>query len=393
MRRSPTRSASRRRNPSYNEEHLARVLRGDEDLEGLNLAGADLSGADLREFYMDKGNFEGANLEGANLEDTGFKGANMRSAKIAGANVNKANFRADLTDADLSNVRGEQTDFQKAKLTGANFRNADLKKAIFTGADLRGANFSGANLSNANLLQADVRGVDFSKTRLDRADLRKIVSDDNTRWPSESGVDITTQPFMQKEHLTFSDPTTSKKFKKWFGNSAVKDATGRPAVVYHGTKNGGFTVFDASNGLGIYFTNSIHLANTYAGQSHGHVSDPVASAGRGIYRVYLKLENPFVHDAKGKNFSDLKIKEFPKARYTEEVALAAEKAGFDGIIFKNLRDSGTFGDYDEPVDVYIVFNPRNIKSATANVGTYDPNDPDIRRNPRLRSTRKPKGRR
>jgi hypothetical protein len=73
---------------------------------------------------------------------------------------------------------------------------------------------------------------------------------------------------------------------------------------------------------------------------------------------------------------------------TEELAIAAENAGYDGVIVRNVLDVGTFGDYNEPADVYIIFKATQIKSATANVGTYDPNDPDIRHNPRRPARRK-----
>ena len=48
----------------------------------------------------------------------------------------------------------------------------------------------------------------------------------------------------------------------------------------------------------------------------------------------------------------------------------AKKEGYDGIVYKNnVEDKGN--------DSYIVFSPNQIKS-TENIGTYDPNNPDIR---------------
>jgi hypothetical protein len=63
------------------------------------------------------------------------------------------------------------------------------------------------------------------------------------------------------------------------------------------------------------------------------------------------------------------------------------------VIFKHLRDE-VGGDWYEdlpPSTVYAVFDPKQIKSANFNEGTFDPKDPDIRKNPR-RKPRRPRSR-
>ena len=201
------------------------------------------------------------------------------------------------------------------------------------------------------------------------------------------------------EHIAFEDPRASKAFVRWFGDSTVKDETGRPVVVYHGTTSGGFTQFDLSRvgpqHPGFYFTNDLRTASTFVrGKMTGILMDPARGGVReGAYRLYLKMERPFVHDAKGREWTDLVVPEFPQSSSTYEVAHAAKAAGYDGAIFRNIRDTDLATDKLAPSDVYVVFDPRNIKSATANIGTYDPNDPDIRRNPRARSTRSAQKRR
>ena len=133
-----------------------------------------------------------------------------------------------------------------------------------------------------------------------------------------------------------------------------------------------------------YLTDDILTANTYVGKLKAPLLDPaLEGATDGAYRLYIKMERPFVHDAEGGQWDDLHIPQFPNKRKTYEVAHAVKDTGlYDGVILKNLRDSGRKTRYDKPADVYVVFDPKNIKSATTNVGTYDPNDPDIRRNPR-----------
>jgi hypothetical protein len=60
-----------------------------------------------------------------------------------------------------------------------------------------------------------------------------------------------------------------RAFYAWFGNSAVVDEEGRPLVVYHGTRKGGFDRFRTDgNGktadAGAFFTTSVMGASTYS---------------------------------------------------------------------------------------------------------------------------------
>lgn len=50
----------------------------------------------------------------------------------------------------------------------------------------------------------------------------------------------------------------------------------------------------------------------------------------------------------------------------------------DGIIIKDVIDYGSKVDNASPNDVYIVYNPSQIKSATDNIGAFDSDNPDIR---------------
>lgn len=397
MRRPPVRPAARRRNPAYDEDAYRRALAGDKNLEGANLEGANLKGANLL-----LANLAGSNLAHINLEDASLLAANLASARLAGANLASASLlRANFTGADLTGANLEDADLIRANLEGANLPDANLTYANLTyanlfGANLEGANLTGAslddanlkdayllgaNLTRANLRGANLRGANLLRANLEGANVEAAYWDVTTRWPFgfvPSGV---------AEHLTFSDPTGSAAFRRWFGESVVKDETGRPVVVYHGTQSGGFTVFDPAKAdahhPGFYFTDDILTANTYVGKKRATLPDPVSGDAEGAYRLYIKMERPFIHDAKGGQWNDLHVPQFPGKRKTYEVATEVKDTGiYDGVIFKNLRDSGGRSDYDEPADVYVVFDPKNIKSATANVGTYDPNDPDIRHNPR-----------
>ena len=80
-----------------------------------------------------------------------------------------------------------------------------------------------------------------------------------------------------------------------------------------------------------------------------------------IKEVFLNIKDLDVRDDKGKKFSD--------GSYTKQFKLAKDK-GKDGAVRKNTLD---------PLftDVYIVFNPNQIKSATDNTGTFSQEDDNI----------------
>ena len=369
------RSAARRRNPSYDESAYERALAGDKNLEGADLETANFEEADLTEV-----NFKDANLYRTNFNRALLNGANLEALTLQFAKFEAAILEgASLRYAYAAGAKMKGANLRRADLRGTNFQAADLRKANLNGAKLQAATLAFTDLSGADLRGANLRDVDLLNTDLSDAKWNK-----STVWPR--GYE---PPSPVEEHYTFSDPTIRASFLHWFGKSVVKDATGRPLVVMHGTRKGGFTAFDPAktdpHQPGFYFTSDIFNANTYVGSTGGTLLDPAKSplnTTMGVYRVYVKMERPFVFDARGAEWNRLRVPEFPNARKTYEVAHAVKRTGlYDGVIFRNLRDSGGKTSYNEPADVYVVFDPKNIKSATANLGTYDPNEPDIRFNP------------
>ena len=69
---------------------------------------------------------------GANLTEANLTEADMREVKACGAIFNKAN----LTNADLRNADLRWADFTDANLQGAKLEGAQLKGTIFTGANV-----------------------------------------------------------------------------------------------------------------------------------------------------------------------------------------------------------------------------------------------------------------
>ena len=174
-------------------------------------------------------------------------------------------------------------------------------------------------------------------------------------------------------------PTGSAAFRRWFGDSKVVDARGEPLVVYHGSpkrfdtfvrpdiaailKDGYADEDEQNQGMGIYFTDSADNAATY---------------GREVYPVYLRMLNPLIVDAQGENWSYVPFK--GSFYYADDIVSVAEGKGHDGVVFLNIYDSKSANGILS--NTYIVFDPKQIKSATGNRGTFDPADPDIRHNPR-----------
>lgn len=95
-------------------------------------------------------------------------------------------------------------------------------------------------------------------------------------------------------------------------------------------------------------------------------AEEIREKERTIYQVYLKMENPYIVDFKGRVYND------------EDVADAiseAKAAGHDGVIVQNIADGGDIYDGSGEND-YIVFSPNQIKSVNNN-GRFDPNNPNI----------------
>ena len=375
-----------RRNPELRLSPWGKNLAGMNLIES-DLSYMDLSSADLKEAFLAGSDLSGADLTGSDLtgaylistrlEGANFTGANLTGANLDGAHASSANF----TGATLKGVI-----FGRAKLAGASLARVDLRGADLSGADLRGANLSGANLRGVDLSGADLRDADFRGTDLEGANLTAV---------GQPGVDFSraknVPPVGQLEGF-FHEPPTSPAFKKWFGESVVVGDDKKPVVVYHGTDDAGFTQFDPAkrdpHHNAFYFADNMAVAETYILEPTTQTQQDLLTRN-GVYSLYIKLVNPMIVEGQGREWNELSDPRAPGLRRTYDLAKWAEAHGHDGVIFKNIVDDGGHLRKRAPLaTVYAVFDPRAIKSATANVGTYDPSDPDIRHNPRPRLSRR-----
>jgi hypothetical protein len=157
------------------------------------------------------------------------------------------------------------------------------------------------------------------------------------------------------------------EFKAWFGESKVVDSQGKPLVMYHGTsKDVDFNSFNNSR-RGLWFTTNPDVASSYStdNDSMNTVSAIMESKHRKsrVLPVYLKLERPY--------------------KLSPEVIADYKQAKSARKFQQDLTDTvkTLAGDYDG-IDwgngIYTVFKPEQIKSATANRGTFSPESKDIR---------------
>lgn len=212
------------------------------------------------------------------------------------------------------------------------------------------------------------------------------------------------------------------EFKRWFGSSVVtKDgkAGGEPLVAYHGTSED-FTVFGKTNDIGYHFGDQ--LAAKKARRSTGKKGEWK------IGKYYLAIENALdVPDLGNWRLFDLvpvlkkngvipsevrwdSLREAAREQVTSErpdlvkfleegrtasngvtqkewdsktqewsnlvdeaqrgvIVGYLEKAGYDGLTYFNTYEGGRS---------WIALHREQIKSATGNVGTFSPTNPDIR---------------
>jgi len=173
----------------------------------------------------------------------------------------------------------------------------------------------------------------------------------------------------------------AKNFKNWFGKSKIVDDKGKPEVWYHGTP-ASFDEFGVSHRNAIFFTKDTKFANTYTGSDLGMKY----GATPNVMPVYIKASNPFDYEnpkhieavfgklkdifEKYPDYKRLLQQQIKDGNWEfieeKEVIDAIKKAGFDAfyVMEDGVKNLG-------------VFDPKQIKSAIGNKGTFNPNDPSV----------------
>ena len=186
--------------------------------------------------------------------------------------------------------------------------------------------------------------------------------------------------------------TQTETFRRWFAGSRIQNTAGGPLLVFHGA-GGRFTAFDAG-GRPVWFTPNAAYAGTYA-TGTGRLeralpASQIYTGGTRLIPAYLHAENPAdvgqVNTSFNEAAADLAERTgIPEAEWravwdeagqpermwevinTPAAAGLLRRNGYDGIM---AREGDT--------RTYAVFEPGQVKSAVANRGTFDRENPDIR---------------
>ncbi len=178
--------------------------------------------------------------------------------------------------------------------------------------------------------------------------------------------------------------TLTEEQQEYFKDSKVRDENGNLLVVYHGTRNNNFTVFNRNHN---YYTDSRVMAESYAPSG-------------AVYKGYLNITKPYIIDASGEKWSKIPVsaevkkmldeagsstfKEQGKWRTSVADIVAAISdlvedgdADYDGVIIRNVDDTGSYykGSNKNIGTDYITFKSEQFKNAD---NTTPTSNPDIR---------------
>ena len=242
----------------------------------------------------------------------------------------------------------------------------------------------------------------------------------------------------------------TQSFKSWFGDwehdapSASKcvSPNGEPKVYYHGTRQGGFTVFDSPHEPPFHtfapfdtywFTDDKEVAISYSGTRKSLTTEDINRVEEGldqdvrtIYECFLNVRTPYeisfggadwqgylngyyeayildehgnyvetyvgkdgttyFHDRaevekalQEEGYTHYELREDPFIGYSvNDLAEEVLHQSEDGLFIYNVIDRGSHSYADIESNDYIVFNPNQIKSATLNHGNYSVLSDDIR---------------
>ena len=175
--------------------------------------------------------------------------------------------------------------------------------------------------------------------------------------------------------------TESPRFKDFYSGNVreLYNSDGSPKVVYHGTgelfnsfspdRKGSLTRAESAK-LGYFFTSSPLVAQGYAFVAS--VPQRVKGAQKNfgvVMPCYLSMKNPLVVDMREYFFDDLR-------EHYSDIIRTAKQQNRDGVILKYANDGISV--YTEKSDVFVVFEPSQIKSADRNIGLFSSDTDDMR---------------
>lgn len=192
---------------------------------------------------------------------------------------------------------------------------------------------------------------------------------------------------------TRAEVENAPEFKKFFGNSKVVDKEGKPMVVYHST-TADFDTFDRTADLGFHF-GTPEAANSRSGRFRGEhpegsrvlpaylsiknpletgdifaFADPLSIASNLQRQGVLPRRMPEIEKLDAQSSRKEITREEANRRARDVIVSELERQGYDGIKYRNsAEDGGSIS--------WVAFKPQQIKSATGNKGTFNPEDRSI----------------
>ncbi len=223
-----------------------------------------------------------------------------------------------------------------------------------------------ANMTDNEAVRSALTDFDLSSQNIIEQNIPETVEVDGVARPTTNSDG---KPIAQ-------NLASIRNFWRWFGDSKVVDDQGRPLVVYHGTDQN-FEVFDLNKfgrtdpgfyGKGIYLTSDQGAASAYS--TYDSLLDKTQqSYGANVMPLYASIKNPYI-------WPTSKREPLPQNQSKEEFTQSLIDQGYDGVLVP-INPDFLEDPKNAPFFETVVFDSTQIKSATGNVGTFDPQNPSI----------------
>ena len=280
------------------------------------------------------------------------------------------------------------------------------------------------------------KGMDENTVHYVVLNPRNIKSADTVTYDDAGNVIPLSQRFnAENEDIRYSTRDSegnglTKEQTEYFKESKLRDKNGNLKVMYHGTSNASFTVFNpqySDDGTSLFFTDSKNVAKGYSGtmdeyipgkkytvkeltdiindsflfvteedgkyhivrnkygdlikeytadtleEMQNYILEEYGSTGAGNYKVYLNLTNPLIIDAKGQYWDELEGIGDAEGT-TRGYAEYAKANGYDGVIIRDVVDTAIYASGSERFEsstVAIAFFSEQVKSVANESPTVD----------------------
>lgn len=225
---------------------------------------------------------------------------------------------------------------------------ADSIKEVKTNKDEL-LNVDSSSQTSAQLKEQETHIQNIEKAENDLADTQKTVSNTSITVDAEKAIESIKQV---KENL---DSIPNEKNIKISVNNTdyssvplLSNEEGKTVNMFRGVKNAWSGLVN-DKGIG-FFTDKLELAVDYA--------DELAKDGK-VIQANLSLHNPLEVEGNGARWDQIDFEGVKQK--TDDIIEKAKQLGYDGVIFKNIRDGFTDAESDLS-NVVAVFDVMSVKN-------------------------------